>query len=162
MTAFFGVLGFELDPTKLSPTEKKEIAKDVKFYKAHRSLFQQGRFYRLQCPVGSSWAAWMVVAEDQGIVGVYKIRSQPNQKPIILRLHGLDPSVLYEVSVWEKGGFDSGDRECNCGIRGGDELMRGGLHLSVPGVDHEKKGDFFSELFLLRRQKEPRMSGEIS
>jgi alpha-galactosidase len=162
MTAFFGVLGFELDPTKLSPTEKKEIAKDVKFYKTHRSLFQQGRFYRLQCPAGSSWAAWMVAAEDQAIVGVYKIRSQPNQKPIILRLHGLDPSVLYEVSVWEKGGFDSGDRECNCGIRGGDELMRAGLHLNVPGIDHEKNGDFFSELFLLRRQKELRMSGEIS
>jgi alpha-galactosidase len=153
MTAFFGVLGFELDPTKLSTAEKKEIAGYIKFYKTHRSLFQQGRFSRLQCPAGSFCTAWMVVAGNQGIVGVYKLRSQPNQKPFILRVYGLDPSALYEVSVWEKGGFDSGDRKCNCGLRGGDELMRGGLHLNFPGVDHEKKGDFFSELFLLRRQE---------
>jgi hypothetical protein len=101
----------------------------------------------------------MVIAGDQGIVGVYKLLGQANQKPIILRLTDLDPSAVYEVSIWEAGGFDPGDREGNCGLRGGDELMRGGLLLKSPGVDHEKQGDFFSELFLLRR-KEPRITGK--
>ncbi|MDR0690345.1 MAG: alpha-galactosidase [Spirochaetaceae bacterium] len=152
MTAFFGALGFELDPTQLSPKEKKEIAEHIAFYKAHRSLFHQGRFSRLRRPGGSSCAAWMVTSGDQGIVGVYKCLSPVHPKPLVLRLTGLDPSAVYEVSVWEAGGFDPGDREGNCGLRGGDELMRGGLLLNSPGLDHKNPGDFFSELFLLRRQ----------
>jgi alpha-galactosidase len=47
MTAFFGVLGFELDPAQLSPEEKAGISACVGFYKAHRTLFQTGRFFRL-------------------------------------------------------------------------------------------------------------------
>ncbi|MDR2629283.1 MAG: alpha-galactosidase, partial [Spirochaetaceae bacterium] len=159
MTAFFGVLGFELDPAALSAEEKKEITKYIEFYKAHRSLFQQGRFSRLLSPAGAAHAAWMVSSADQGIVGVYKLLSQPNQKPVILRLRDLDPSAVYEVSVWEAGGVDPGDREANCGLRGGDELMRGGLLLNSPGLTHAKKGDFFAELFLLRRQEVP-LTGE--
>ncbi|MDR1107783.1 MAG: alpha-galactosidase [Spirochaetaceae bacterium] len=152
MTAFFGVLGFELDPTKLISEEKREIVEYIKFYKAHRSLFQQGRFSRLRSPAGSSYAAWMVMSADEGIVGVYKLLSPPNPKPIILRLPDLDPSAVYEVSLWEAGGFEGRDREANCGLRGGDELMRGGLLLNSPGGDPQK-GSFFSELFLLRREK---------
>jgi alpha-galactosidase len=152
MTAFFGGLGFDLDPAQLSPKEKKEIAEHIAFYKAHRTLFHQGRFSRLRCPPGSSCAAWMVTSGDRGIVGVYKILSPVHPKPIVLRLTDLDPSAVYEVSVWEAGGFDPGDREGNCGLRGGDELMRGGLLLNSPGVEHKKPGDFFSELFLLCRQ----------
>jgi alpha-galactosidase len=155
MAAFFGVLGFELDPAKLSQEEKKEIAEHIRFYKTHRPLFQQGRFSRLRCPAGSACAAWMVSSGDQGIVGVYKVLCRPNPKPIILRLTDLDPSAVYEVSVWEAGGFDPGDRDGNCGLRGGDELMRGGLFLDSPGFEHEKEGGFFSELFLLRRQEPP-------
>lgn len=152
MTAFFGVLGFDLDPAQLSPKEKKELAEHIAFYKAHRPLFHQGRFSRLRCPAGSSCAAWMVTSGDQGIVGVYKFLSPAHLKPLVLRLTDLDPSAVYEVSVWEAGGFDPGDREGNCGLRGGDELMRGGLFLNFPGLDPQKPGDFFSELFLLRRQ----------
>jgi alpha-galactosidase len=154
MTAFFGVLGFELDPTTLSAVEKKEMTEHIKFYKAHRSLFQQGRFSRLRNPAGSSYAAWMVMSAGEGIVGFYKLLSRPNPKPIILRLPDLDPAAVYEVSLWEAGGFESRDREYNCGLRGGDELMRGGLLLNAPGGDPQK-ASFFSELFLLRRQ-EPR------
>ncbi|MDR2068320.1 MAG: alpha-galactosidase [Spirochaetaceae bacterium] len=160
MTAFFGVLGFQLDPFKLTPEEKKEIAEHIKFYKAYRSLFQWGRFSRLLAPAGASYAAWMVSSGDQVIVGFYKLLSRPNPKPVILRLQDLDPAAVYEVSVWEAGGFDPGDREGNCGLRGGDELMGGGLLLNLPGLEHTKTGDFFAELFLLRRQ-EPRITGEI-
>jgi len=40
--AFFGVLGYELDPTTLSAQERAEIADQVAFYKQWRELFQRG------------------------------------------------------------------------------------------------------------------------
>ena len=44
MVAFFGVFGYELDPTRLSDAERAEIAEQVAFYAGHRDLFQRGRF----------------------------------------------------------------------------------------------------------------------
>jgi alpha-galactosidase len=150
MTAFFGVLGFELDPTKFTAEEKAEVARSISFYKQHRSLFQRGRFSRLHSPASHLYAAWQVVTEDcgQAIVGFYKLLTQPAQQPLRLLLKDLDPSAVYEVSVWEDGGFDALDKQANCGRRGGDELMRGGLLLDIASGG---TGDFRSELFLLRK-----------
>ena len=41
----FGVLGYELDLTQLTPFDTKVITKQIEFYKSHRNLFQYGRFY---------------------------------------------------------------------------------------------------------------------
>jgi len=40
-------LGYELDPTSLTKEEKEAIKEQIKFYKAHRELIQNGRTYRL-------------------------------------------------------------------------------------------------------------------
>ncbi|MDR0635634.1 MAG: alpha-galactosidase [Treponema sp.] len=151
MTAFFGVLGFELDPTKLTVEEKAELARCISFYKQHRSLFQRGRFSRLHSPASHLYAAWQVVSEDssQAIVGFYKLLTQPAKQPLRLLLKDLDSSALYEVSVWEDGSFDALDKRLNCGQRGGDELMRSGLLLDI--AFGSRAGDFRSELFLLRK-----------
>jgi hypothetical protein len=79
---------------------------------------------------------------------VYKILSNPNQKPWHLHLAGLDRNARYDVGVWEDGGFDAADKALNCGIRGGDELMSAGLLLEC-AANMQRRGDFASELFLL-------------
>jgi hypothetical protein len=65
---------------------------------------------------------------------------------------GLEGASLYEVNVWEEGGFYKEDRDLNCGERGGDELMQAGLLLDCMGHHCSRQGDFFAELFLLRKK----------
>ena len=69
--AFFGVFGYELDPTTLAEDDRRAIAGQIEFYKAHRDLFQRGRFVRLRSPFedGGNQAAWMVVAPDASRAG---------------------------------------------------------------------------------------------
>jgi alpha-galactosidase len=158
MVAFFGVLGYELDPAKLKPEEQEAVKKQIAFYKAHRQTFQFGSFYRLVSPLRHSlsgrFAAWMTVSPDgsEAIVGVFKILSNPNQRPLTLKLTGLESAADYQVTIWETGGFAEADRHYNCGTRGGDELMNAGLMLECTDHHSPRKGDFFSELFLLKRK----------
>ncbi len=67
--AAFGILGYELDVTRLSPAEKSVVAAQIAFYKQHRKLFQFGQLYRLASPfvpaAGGESCAWMVVSDDK-------------------------------------------------------------------------------------------------
>ena len=48
--AFFGVLGYELDPTTLTAEERRQVADQVAFYVSQREVLQYGRFVRLRSP----------------------------------------------------------------------------------------------------------------
>ena len=102
--AFFGVFGYELDPTALGQSDRAAIAAQVAFYKAHRELFQRGRFVRLRSPFegDGNRAAWMVVAPDasRAIVGFYQALNHPIPPADRLRLRGLDPDRVYQVRGW--------------------------------------------------------------
>ena len=65
--AFFGVFGYELDPTALTAAKRRAGADQVAFYKKCRELFQRGRFVRLRSPFegDGNETAWMVVAPDR-------------------------------------------------------------------------------------------------
>ncbi|MDR2793694.1 MAG: alpha-galactosidase [Treponema sp.] len=159
MTAFFGCLGYELDPATFTDEEREAVKRQIAFYKAHRVTFQYGRFYRLVSPVpgrngaDERFAAWMVISPDEkeAVVGVYKILAKPAKRPLMLKLAGLEASADYDVSLWEEGGFAVEDKELNCGRRGGDELMQSGLLLDCTMRRSPHKGDFFSELFILEK-----------
>ncbi|MDR0558346.1 MAG: alpha-galactosidase [Treponema sp.] len=152
MVAFFGVLGFELDPTTLSPQEKSQIAMYIEFYKTRRKTFQYGRLFRLAAPDSALFTAWQASSEEESLVGFYKLLAQPNRPPIRLRLADLEPDALYAVSLWEQGGFEEKDKSCNCGLRGGDELMQAGLLLDATSIT--KQGDFFGEIFIIKKVEE--------
>ena len=62
--AAFGALGYELDLTQLTPAEQKAVAAQIAYYKAHRALFQFGRFVRLSSPFEGNRFAWMVISRD--------------------------------------------------------------------------------------------------
>ena len=149
--AFFGVFGYELDPTKLSEAEQGEIADQVAFYKKWRELFQRGRFHRLVSPFDGDrdGAAWITVAPDAqtAIVGHYQILSRPNPGPQRLRLRGLDPAASYRVSIWPEPAEDEVVPGAAAAL-GGDVLMAGGLVLES-GRRAAEKGDFRARLYVL-------------
>lgn len=78
--ACFGVLGYELDLTTLTPFDKKTIARQIAFYKQHRRLFQFGRFRRLASVRAGNETVWMVTSDDHqtAIVGYFQKQAQPN------------------------------------------------------------------------------------
>jgi alpha-galactosidase len=149
--AFFGVFGYELDPTALPPEERARIADQVAFYKRWRDLFQRGRFLRLLSPFegDGNETAWMAVAEDarSAIVGYYEVLSRPNPGPRRLRLRGLDAASSYRVSLWPAAGVEEGPAEVSL-VLGGDELMAAGLVLES-GRESATRGDFRAQIYVL-------------
>jgi alpha-galactosidase len=152
--AFFGVFGYELDPTKFSAEDRATVAAQVAFYKRWRELFQRGRFVRLRSPFegDGNETAWMVVSADRhhAIVGWYQVLNRVVPPLNRLRLRGLDPSLDYRVTTWP----DRQDalRRANAGTRGGDELMAAGLRLDADRDEALARGDFDARLFLLEAE----------
>lgn len=95
--AAFGLLGYELDLTKLSPFDKKVIKKQIAFYKQHRALLQYGRFYRHESPFKENCTSWSVVSDDAFIVGYYQKLQRPCPSLESIKLNGLDPDRLYHA-----------------------------------------------------------------
>jgi alpha-galactosidase len=147
--AFFGVFGYELDPTKLSDDERAEVADQVAFYKRWRDLFQFGRFHRLQSPFegDGNEAAWMTVASDRraAIVGRYQVLSRPNPGPRRLRLTGLDPAAEYVLTTWP---IPADNMPGPSQVLGGDELMTAGIVLES-GREAARQGDFRALIYVL-------------
>jgi len=149
--AFFGVLGYELDPTALSPDERRAVADQVAFYKEHRELFQRGRIVRLRSPFegDGNEAAWMTVADDRrrAVVGWYRILNRPEPGPDWIRLRGLDPAALYRVTPWPSSGNAAASHDAL--VRGGDDLMGAGISVASNRRETAERGDFQSRLFAL-------------
>jgi alpha-galactosidase len=149
--AFFGVFGYELDPTALTAAERATVLGQIAFYKEHRELFQRGRFIRLRSPFEGDGndTAWMVVAPDRSraIVGSYRALNRPAPGAERLRLRGLDPIAMYRVVGWPSP--DDPVALANSVVRGGDELMAAGLATVADRHGVSTEGDFRAHLFVL-------------
>ena len=130
--AFFGVFGYELDPTALTDADRAAVIDQIAFYKEHRDLFQRGRFVRLRSPFDTDGdpTAWMVVAPDRShaVVMIVRARNTPAGPADRIRLRGLDPGIAYRVSGWPER--DDPILRANAGVRAGDELQAVGLSLA--------------------------------
>ncbi len=148
--SFFGTFGYELDVTKISDSEKKEIREQILFFKKYRQLFHNGDFYRLLSPFSSNEVSWMSVSKDkkQAIVGYYKILAKPNDKYYRIKLKGLNPDTLY--SIKEKGTMHYGDELMNVGI----SLNENYTNRALEYWQKEKPGDFSSILLVLTEGKD--------
>jgi len=153
--AFFGVFGYELDPTTMSPDERAAVTDQVAFYRAHRQLFQYGRFLRLRSPFegDGNRTAWMVASDDgrQAIVGYYRVLNHADRGPDYLRLRGLDPAATYRVRIWPQVASQADEATT---LRGGDELMNAGLVLDADKPSGAAEGDFWARLFVLEASEE--------
>lgn len=149
--AFFGNLGYELDPTALSPAERERVREQITWYKERRELLHRGRFHRLISPFegDGNETAWMTVADDRSraLVGWYRVLSHALPGPSLLRPRGLDPGARYEVTLWPQ--IDDTLCRSNALERGGDELMRVGLFLDDKAWEAQARGDFQARIFEL-------------
>ena len=75
-----GLLGYELDITKLTYFEKQVIKKQIAFYKEHRKLLQFGTYYRLKNPFQSNGMNLVVMSDDktEAILTIFKTLEDPN------------------------------------------------------------------------------------
>ena len=100
--AYFGTFGYELDLNLLSDAELETVQRQIRFMKENRKLIQvDGDFYRLRSPFEGNETAWMVVSGDKrrAIAAFYQRLNKVNGSWERLRLAGLDPDMLYEVST---------------------------------------------------------------
>ena len=99
-TASFGCLGYELDLKYLSPVQKREIKRQIAFYKEHRSTFQFGRFYRLPGQKGNK-VHWQCVERDatKSLAGFFQTLSTASEGYDFLPLTGLDPDARYSLNT---------------------------------------------------------------
>ena len=134
VVAMAGSFGYELDVTKMSDEEKKEVKSQVEFYKKIRHTVQFGDLYRLISVFDSNESAWMNLDKDgmSAVVSYVKKYCEPNVLPKRLKIKALDKEALYEV-------VETGE------VFGGDELMYIGLEIG------EIMGDFQAKVWTLKK-----------
>jgi len=96
--ACFGCLGYEMDLRLLTPVEKKEIRRQIAFYKEHRALFQYGSFRRIS-GLREGQTVWQVTdaGRSKAVTGVFQALASPSPPHDILKVGGLDPDAPYTV-----------------------------------------------------------------
>lgn len=98
--ACFGLLGYELDLKWLTKAERDEVRDQIEFYKAHRSTFQFGRFFRFDARKENK-THWQVLSADgsEAVAGFFQTLSGAAEGYDALPLTGLDPGSGYIVST---------------------------------------------------------------
>ncbi|ANZ60296.1 alpha-galactosidase [Secundilactobacillus paracollinoides] len=143
--AFFGDLGYELDVTKLTEADKRQITAQVARYKHYRPLLQFGTFYRIDSPFegDGNVTSWAVVSADQqtAIAGWYQVLHHPNGPYQRLKFRGLLPEQQYVVNQSSEHFY-------------GDELMRAGIILHPDMMTDVSNGDYQSQLFVVTAVQE--------
>ena len=141
-----GVLGYELDLSALTETERAVIKEQIAFYKDKRKLLQFGKQFRLQAPRAEGF---ITVSADQSeaIAVVNVTETHPNEPLPFIRFKGLNESAVYSVSV--RGRTETV-------LAGGDVLMRGAIPLfgvfDTEPVQREC-GGLFSSMYILKKVK---------
>lgn len=96
--AALGVLGYELDPRRLDPAERREARAQVEFYKENRRLLQFGTLRRHEDV--SDEHVTVSISDDETdthVVGHYQLRARAARPPERLPLPALRPERRYRV-----------------------------------------------------------------
>lgn len=99
ITALFGHFGIEWDVRGLTDSERTELARAIAFYKENRDLIHSGRVVRIDRPDETDTAYGVVSQDGSRALTVYAaLTTSPDEAPARLRIPGLDPERLYDVS----------------------------------------------------------------
>ncbi len=92
--AAFGSLGYECNLCDMNRGDYEAVARQIELYKAWRSVFQKGTFYR--CMDGNV-VSWCVVSEDKTrAVGLcYQNMNMPDSRRMKFIAKGLEPDKKY-------------------------------------------------------------------
>ena len=95
--ALFGTFGYELDPTKLSDEELKEVKISNEWFDKYKDLIDEGDYYSLISPYGNNFVAWEVVKKDQSEALIFFMNyRQVNRESRFLKVHGLKKDAYYQ------------------------------------------------------------------
>jgi alpha-galactosidase len=97
LVAMGGTFGYELDPAKLSDSEKDQIRQQILDFKKYAHLITHGLYYRLSNPFSDGIAAWEMFAEDQSeaLISVVCLEVHGNMTVNYVRLRGLRKDCFY-------------------------------------------------------------------
>ncbi|MCI8862243.1 MAG: alpha-galactosidase [Lachnospiraceae bacterium] len=121
VTAMDGILGYELDSTKLTKEEKQICREQVEAYRKNYPLIVCGDYYRLTNPYTfSEYVAWEHVSpgRDEALISLVLTEKEANDAQRYVKAKGLNPRMQYRVDGME-------------GSLSGQALMSAGL--PVPG-----------------------------
>lgn len=111
--AMSGNFGAELDLTKLSPAEQKQVSRAIAQYKEIRHDVQFGDLYQLESPYDTDYASCLYVSDARAVLFAYQTRSKANGEERRIRLKGIDPGKNYRC----EGKLYAGDALMELGIR---------------------------------------------
>ncbi|MBR6088590.1 MAG: alpha-galactosidase, partial [Anaerolineaceae bacterium] len=100
VVAMSGAFGYELDLSKVSEEDKREIRDQITQYHQDETLIHEGSYYRLtDVSKKLYYTAWQMVSEDKSksLINLVITDPQPNPAPLHLRFKGLDPDALYSI-----------------------------------------------------------------
>lgn len=128
LIAMSGNFGYEMALTHLPADEQKEIREQITFYKKHRSLFQFGKFYRLQSADDFFATAWLFTNDEEAIVIYFNGLARPAVPVKYLKTRYLEEQAIYKNTATGK-------------LVSGAELNQAGI--TIPRI----KEDFSTLLF---------------
>ena len=94
--AAFGVLGYELDFSELTPAERKHIKYQIEYYKAHRRIFQYGQFKKVKLK-NPEEISWQITLGGESFAAIYQKCKDSCPGRDRLDVPGLDPDKLYSI-----------------------------------------------------------------
>lgn len=94
--ACFGVLGYELDFSELTPEERRQVAGQIQFYKKHRNMLQFGRFHRY-FPKRGQRESWQITGKKAIIAGIYNLRYDAIPTPDTLKILSAKKGKRYRL-----------------------------------------------------------------
>ena len=98
--ATFGVLGYELDFGELTPEERRQIKRQIAFYKAHRKTLQYGRFARLDA--GEGRECWQISRGDEVVAAIYNLDYHTSPARDTLRVLNTKSGATYTLKTVEQ------------------------------------------------------------
>ena len=100
VVAMSGTFGFELNPARMSETEKAEIRQQLRRFRMLRGLIGSGELYRLSDPDKKPFAAWQFVWENgsEALLNLVLTQVEANPRPLHCYLKGLEPAASYELA----------------------------------------------------------------
>lgn len=128
LIAMSGNFGYEMALTHLPADEQKEIREQITFYKKYRSLFQFGKFYRLQSADDFFATAWLFTNDEEAIVIYFNGLARPAVPVKYVKTRYLEEQAIYKNTATGK-------------LVSGAELNQAGI--TIPRI----KEDFSTLLF---------------
>ena len=97
VVAAAGTFGYELDPAKLSESERDAVRRQIETFREDADLVQHGLYYRLSDPAASPCCAWAFVSEDgaRAMISAVLQDKHGNMPALYVRPRGLTAGAFY-------------------------------------------------------------------